>query len=55
MPIWDKILKAVDRTLASDANRSGENSPVLRAEHYALVDTEVGLRDHKIHDIGALR
>ena len=28
---------------------------MLRAEHYALIDTEVGLRDHKIHDIGALR
>ena len=23
--------------------------------HYAIIDTEVGLRDHRIHDIGALR
>ena len=28
---------------------------MLRADHYALVDTEVGLRDHRVHDIGALR
>ena len=55
MPIWDKIMKAVDHALSPDANRSGETSQVLRAEHYALIDTEVGLRDHKIHDIGALR
>ena len=25
------------------------------ASHYAFVDTEIGLQDHKIHDIGALR
>lgn len=25
------------------------------ASHYALVDVEVGLKDHKVHDIGALR
>ena len=26
-----------------------------RSKHIAFVDTEVGLKDHKIHDIGALR
>ena len=26
-----------------------------RRDHIAFVDTEVGLKDHKIHDIGALR
>ena len=26
-----------------------------RSRNIALVDTEVGLKDHKIHDIGALR
>lgn len=46
MPIWDKIF--------------GQH-PVANEEHhydssrYAFIDIEVGLRDHKIHDIGAIR
>lgn len=26
-----------------------------KTSRYAIVDVEVGLKDHKIHDIGALR
>ena len=33
-----------------------ETTPVpYRAHNYAIVDVEVGLKDHKIHDIGALK
>ena len=34
---------------------SGIKKQEVRSKHIAFVDTEVGLKDHKIHDIGALR
>ena len=48
---------------ASDSATKQEAEPVVsdielndaRRDHIAFVDTEVGLKDHKIHDIGALR
>lgn len=35
----------------------GEDGPIpdMATIHYAIIDTEVGLKDHKIHDIGILR
>ena len=47
---------------ASDSATKQEAEPVVsdielndaRRDHIAFVDTEVGLKDHKIHDIGAL-
>lgn len=50
MSLWDKIIKSISDT--------GNNSvkPVIRdTSRYAFVDVEVGIKDHKIHDIGALR
>ena len=34
---------------------SGIKKEDARSRNIAFVDTEVGLKDHKIHDIGALR
>ena len=39
-------------SLSSD---SGIKKQEVRSRNIAFVDTEVGLKDHKIHDIGALR
>lgn len=55
MFIWDRIKKirnagGVDNTIDRNA------APVpYCVPHYAVVDVEVGFKDHKIHDIGALR
>lgn len=45
MTVWDKI-KA---RFMGGADTGRDN------RRYAFVDTEIGLKDHKIHDIGALR
>ena len=39
-------------SLSSDSDIKKQE---VRSKHIAFVDTEVGLKDHKIHDIGALR
>lgn len=38
-----------------EANNAGIVSTRLDADNYAFVDAEVGTKDHKVHDIGALR
>ncbi|MBQ0056130.1 MAG: RecQ family ATP-dependent DNA helicase [Bacteroidales bacterium] len=55
MSIWEKIQELMRTT---EVNAS--EGVVVRAQRrdaslYAFVDTEVGVRDHKVHDIGALR
>lgn len=53
MSFWNKILETI----------SGyENQPSLQSQEvlydtsrYAFVDVEVGMKDLKVHDIGALR
>lgn len=56
MSIWNKFIK---RTLFGDDTNDADadiNATRRRdASNYAIVDVEVGLRDHKIHDIGAVR
>ncbi len=47
MSIWSKLI---------GLTKSEDNAPIERdASRIAFVDVEVGLTDHKIHDIGALR
>lgn len=46
MPIWDKIF---GRNIVANEDRIYDSS------RYAFIDIEVGLRDHKIHDVGAIR
>ena len=40
----------------SNTTRTSSNSPLRYGPlRYAVVDVEIGLTDHRIHDIGALR
>ena len=55
MSIWSRIIGA-KKTEDKDHTISHETTAAPRSAHnYAIVDVEVGLKDHKIHDIGALR
>ena len=45
MSIWSKLIEVME----------GSNNVSYDASRYAIVDVEVGLKDHKIHDIGAVR
>ena len=52
MSLWDKIkesISIIDRHSVLQREESRDSS------RYAFVDIEVGLKDGKIHDIGALR
>ena len=49
MSIWSRFIGF------KNANGHGNTSKAYDASHYAIVDIEVGLKDHKIHDIGAIR
>ncbi len=55
MSIWDKIQALISGSdhMDSDAPESGVKKQ--NAMRYAFVDAEVNMRDHKVHDIGALR
>lgn len=54
MSIWSRFIG-----LRNAGNRNDISDKTLSAQYdalrYAIVDVEVGLEDHKIHDIGALR
>ena len=53
MSIWRKLLGGV--MITEHDNREFVNESSLDKNRYAIVDVEVGLKDHQIHDIGALR
>lgn len=50
MSLWDKIIKSI-----SDMGDNSVRSISPDASRYAFIDVEVGLKDHRIHDIGALK
>ena len=55
MSIWSSFIKlkgAGEEKNSTDRNYAPASYDAFR---YAIVDVEVGLKDHKIHDIGALR
>ena len=55
MSIWSKLI-GIKKT--EDRNNIIGNKTIsvpCSATNYAIVDVEVGLKDHKIHDIGALK
>ncbi len=55
MSIWSKLI-GLRKTGDSNNIITNKTTSVPRsAFNYAVVDVEVGLKDHKIHDIGALR
>jgi len=51
MSIWTRILGKKEDTFESSASTKSRENGLL----YAFVDVEVGMNDHKVHDIGALR
>ncbi|MDE6159646.1 MAG: RecQ family ATP-dependent DNA helicase [Bacteroidaceae bacterium] len=55
MSIWSKLI-GIKRTEEKN-NPIGGNTPSVPCPtpNYAIVDVEVGLNDHRIHDIGALK
>src|SRR3712207_271779 len=55
MSIWSKLIgfKKIEDRNNIIGNKTA--SVPCSAPNYAIVDVEVGLKDHKIHDIGALK
>lgn len=55
MSIWSKLM-GIKKTEDKNKIIGNKSSSVPYSVHnYAIVDVEVGLKDHKIHDIGALK
>ncbi len=56
MSFWSKYIRSQGAN-QDTVNNSIQGTPieVRDASRYAIIDTEVGINDHKIHDIGALR
>ena len=50
MALWDRIIKSL-----SDTGDDSVKQIYRDASRYAFIDVEVGMKDHKIHDIGALK
>ena len=55
MSIWSKLIRNRKTEDTNNVIGNKTTSVSYNAENYAIVDVEVGLKDHKIHDIGALR
>jgi len=57
MSVWNKLISRILGNNDADANNDAQQSVAvpLSELRYAFVDTEIGLSDHKIHDIGAIR
>ena len=55
MSIWSKLIRSKQTKSMGNAVDEEAASVSRNAQNYAMVDVEVGLNDHKIHDIGALR
>ena len=55
MSIWSRFIKL--KGVGEEKNSTDRNYVPVSYDtfRYAIVDVEVGLKDHKIHDIGALR
>ena len=56
MKIWERLIRGIK---AEDKNgifsQKTASDTYNNAPCYAVIDTEIGLNDHKVHDIGALR
>ena len=55
MSIWSKIKGFMDVDSRSGILNKEESYKSYDSSRYAIIDVEVGLKDYKIHDIGALR
>ena len=54
MSIWSKLIGIKKTEDRNNVIGNKITSVPFSAPNYAIVDVEVGLKDHKIHDIGAL-
>ncbi len=54
MSIWNKLWENINST-RENTNNSQQMGAAHNVLRYAIVDAEIGLTDHKIHDIGAIR
>ena len=52
MSFWNKIKGTINGAQSREAHSLEVSKDASR---YAFVDVEIGLKDNKIHDIGALR
>lgn len=55
MSIWSKFIGIIKNEDTREVIDTGAGSKPRDARNYAFIDTEVGLNDYKIHDIGSLR
>ncbi len=55
MPIWDRFIRNKKTEDTNHVVGDKITSISYDASRYAVVDVEIGLKDHKIHDIGSLR
>ncbi|MDD3041097.1 RecQ family ATP-dependent DNA helicase, partial [Bacteroides sp.] len=55
MSIWSKLIGIKKTEDRNNIIGNKTTSVPCSAPNYAIVDVEVGLKDHKIHDIGALK
>ncbi len=55
MSIWDKIQALIGASDSIPSDATEYSTKKRNAMRYAFVDAEVGIRDQKVHDIGALR
>ena len=55
MSFWSKLLGIKDTADLNGVIGRERTSALYDASHYAIVDVEISLRDHKIHDIGSIR
>lgn len=55
MSIWSKFIGIIKNEDTREVIDTGTGSKPRDARNYAFIDTEVGLNDYKIHDIGSLR
>ena len=55
MSIWSRLIRNRDVEEINDSVGNEMAPSLYDASRYAIVDVEIGLKDHKIHDIGALR
>ena len=51
MSIWSKIIESVSGNVSASFNEEVSRD----ASNYAIVDCEVGMKDQRVHDSGALR
>ncbi len=55
MSIWSRLIRTKKTEDKNSVNSNKNISVPFNASNYAIVDVEIGLKDRKIHDIGALR